>query len=36
MLSMGSKKTALTILSEKKRLEAFWERLAGQKYKLED
>jgi hypothetical protein len=36
MLRLGSKRNALTLLSQKKKLEAFWERLSGQKYQLED
>ena len=36
MLRMGSKKNALLLLSQKKKLEAFWERMQGQKYQVEE
>lgn len=36
MLKMGSKKNALVLLSQKKRVETFMERLSSQKYTLDD
>jgi len=36
LVKMGSKKNAITLLAQKKKLEGFLERISSQRYKLED
>lgn len=36
LIKIGSKKSALTLLAQKKKLESFWETLSAQRYHLEE
>jgi hypothetical protein len=36
LIKIGSKKSALTLLAQKKKLETFWDRLSSQRYQLEE
>ena len=36
LIKVGSKKSALTLLAQKKKLEGFWDTLSGQRYTLEE
>ena len=36
LLKIGSKKSAVTLLAQKKKLETFWDRLSTQRYQLEE
>ena len=36
LVTMGSKKNAVTLLAQKKKLESFLERISSQRYQLED
>lgn len=36
LVKIGSKKSALILLAQKKKLETFWDRLSAQRYQLEE